>query len=59
MLTYAEKYMYMSFDINDTILIPNPVYSYSGPDFDERLREMADVDLLIVKDRQALKDIAN
>jgi len=55
MLTYAEKYM--SFDMNDTILIPNPIYR--GPDFEERLREVADVDQLIEQDRQALKDIAN
>ena len=55
MLTYAEKYM--SFDMNDTVLIPNPIYR--GPDFEERLREVADVDLLIEKDQQALKDIAN
>ena len=32
---------------------------YRGPDFEERLREVVDVDLLVAKDNEALKEMAN
>ena len=36
--------------MNQTILIPTPITR--GPDFEERLREAVDVDILIAKDNQ-------
>lgn len=55
MLTYAEKYN--TFDIRDTKLIPTP--RYREADFDERLREAMDVDAMMDKDYQELKEYAN
>ena len=55
MLVFAEKYE--TVDINETLLLPTP--AYRGPDFEERLREVIDVDALIEKDRQQLQDMAN
>lgn len=43
MLKFAEKYE--TVNLLDTKLLPIP--AYRGPDFDERLREAVDVDLLI------------
>jgi len=40
MLLFSEKYQ--TFDIAETLLIPTP--AARGPDFDERLREVMDVD---------------
>lgn len=54
-LVYAEKYE--TVDINQTLLIPTPITR--GPDFEERLREAVDVDILIAKDNQQLKEMAN
>ena len=48
MLVFAEKYE--TVNILDTLLIPTP--AYRGPDFEERLREVVDVDALIEKDKQ-------
>ena len=55
MLIYTEKYD--TVDINDTIVIPTPIYA--GPDFEERLREVVDVDKIIEQDNMALKELAN
>ena len=55
MLMFAEKYE--SFEMNQTPLIPTPIYRV--PDFEERLREQIDVDQLIDADNKALKDFAN
>ena len=55
MLSYAMKYR--TVDIRDTKLIPTPVYR--GPDFDERLRELIDIDAHIEESAQELKDYAN
>lgn len=40
MMVYCEKYE--TIDIRETILLPTP--ATRGPDFDERLREVLDVD---------------
>ena len=55
MLIFAEKYQ--SVDINQTILIPTPLYR--GPDFEERLREVVDVELMVEEENRMLKDMAN
>jgi hypothetical protein len=55
LLIFAEKYE--TVDILQTRLIPTPLYR--GPDFDERLREEVDVDLMIEEENQMLKDMAN
>lgn len=55
MLTFADKYQ--TVDINDTKLIPTPLYK--GPDFEERLREVIDVDEMVAKENEELKDFAN
>jgi len=46
LLKYAEKYQ--TIDINQTRLLPIPIYR--GPDFEERLREVIDVDQMIEED---------
>jgi len=43
--------------MNDTKLIPTPLYK--GPDFEERLREVIDVDELVAKENEELKEFAN
>ena len=55
LLTFADKYQ--TVDINDTKLIPTPLYK--GPDFEERLREVIDVDEMVAKENEELKDFAN
>ena len=55
MLTYAEKYL--TIDIRDTNLIPIPIEK--GPDFDERLREIIDIDAHIEASQDELKAYAN
>jgi len=55
MLIYAEKYE--TVDIRDTILLPTPIKK--GLNFDERLRETIDVDLMIEEENKMLKDMAN
>lgn len=55
MLIFAEKYQ--SVEMNDTLLIPTPMYR--GPDFDERLREAVDVDLMIEEENLMLREMAN
>lgn len=55
MLAYAEKYM--TVDIRDTFLIPTP--AHRGPDFDERLREVMDVDQVIAAENDMLITMAN
>jgi len=55
LLKYAEKYE--SFDINQTPLIPTPLYR--GPNFEERLRELVDVDQVIEADNRAMLEMAN
>ena len=54
-LTYAEKYN--TFDIRDTVLLPTPRSREAN--FDERLREAMDVDQMMEKSNQELKDYAN
>ena len=51
----AEKYD--TIELNDTAIIPTPIWA--GPDFEERLREVVDVDELIRKDNAWLKEIAD
>ena len=48
MMVYCEKYE--TIDLLSTSLIPTP--AYRGPDFDERLREVMDVDLMIEEDNK-------
>jgi len=55
MLIYAEKYM--TVNLEDTTLLPTP--KARGPDFDERLRELVDVDKMIEADNLYIKNIAN
>ena len=55
LLTFAEKYQ--TVDINDTRLIPTPLHK--GPDFEERLREVIDVEELVAKENEELKEFAN
>lgn len=55
MLIFAEKYQ--TVDINQTLLIPTPLWR--GPDFDERLREVVDVDKIISEENQMLTEMAN
>lgn len=55
MLLFTEKYE--TVDINDTKLLPTP--AARGPDFEERLREVLDVDQMIEADNAELKEIAN
>lgn len=55
MMVYCEKYE--TVDIRDTLLLPTP--ATRGPDFDERLREVLDVDQMIAADNEQLKLIAN
>ena len=55
MLTYQAKYQ--TFDIRDTKMIPSPIDK--GPDFDERLREVMDIDAHIEASQDELKAYAN
>lgn len=55
MMVFCEKYE--TIDMRDTLLLPTP--ATRGPDFDERLREVLDVDQMIEADNEALKEIAN
>ena len=55
MLTYAEKYQ--TVDLRDTPLIPTP--RERGPDFDERLREIIDIDAHIEASEDELKAYAD
>lgn len=55
MLTYHSKYN--TVDIRDTIMIPVP--RNKGPDFDERLREIIDVDAQLEASENELKAYAN
>ena len=52
---YAEKYD--TIDLNQTWLIPTPLYR--GPDFEERLREVVDVDKIVQAENDQLKEMAN
>ena len=54
LLTYAAKYK--TVDMRDTLLIPTPV---DKPDFDERLREIIDIDAHIEESQEELKAYAN
>ena len=55
LLTYAQKYQ--TIDIRDTPFIPTP--REKGPDFDERLREIIDIDAHIEESHDELKAYAN
>lgn len=55
LLVFAEKYE--SVEIGETRLLPVP--AYRGPDFEERLREVMDVDKMIEADQDELKEMAN
>lgn len=54
-MLFAEKYE--TIDIAQTNLLPTP--ATRGPDFEERLREVIDVDKMIAADNEQLKEIAN
>ena len=55
LLTFANKYETVS--INDTKLIPTPLIR--GPDFEERLREVVDVEQIIANENEELRQYAN
>lgn len=55
LLTFANKYE--TVDLIDTKLIPTPLYR--GPDFEERLREVMDVEQIIANENEELRQFAN
>lgn len=54
-MVYANKYE--TIDMEETNLLPTP--AYREPEFEERLREVVDVDMLIASEQLALKEQAN
>lgn len=55
LLQYARKYE--TYDMAQTRLIPSPIYR--GPDFEERLREIIDVDEMVELENEELRNMAN